>query len=210
MNSLNPKVDLYFEQGCGRCPLGNTPQCKVHTWVKEMQLLRSILLDCGLTEEIKWGVPCYTWQSKNILTSSAFKEHCAIGFFKGSLLADPHNLLTKPSENSHEGRVMRFTNAAQIEGVINELKSYIFEAIEIEKLGLKIAPKPVADYAVPVELEQRLNENPAFKAAFKALTPGRQKGYLLHFSQPKQAQTRFTRIDNCTDKIFDGKGLNDR
>lgn len=210
MNSMNPKVDHYFAAGCGRCPLGNTPQCKVHNWLEEMRLLREILLDCGLTEEVKWGVPCYTWKNNNILTLAAFKDYCALGFFKGALLADTAGLLQKPGENSQAGRVIKFTQVKDIEPLIADLKAYIFEAIEVEKAGLKVPTKPVAEYAMPEEFKLKLNENPDLKAAFEALTPGRQKGYLLHFSQPKQAKTREARIEKCVEAIFMGKGLNDR
>ena len=206
---MNPKVDHYIVEGCGRCPLGGTPDCKVNNWQEELHQLRRIMLDCGVTEELKWGVPCYTFQKSNIVTVSALKDCCAVGFFKGALLNDVHKLLDKPGEHSQAARVIRFTNVHQI--IKNEaiLKAYIFEAIEVEKAGLKVTFKKNPE-PIPEEFQKKLDENPSLKTAFEALTPGRQRGYILHFSQPKQSKTRVSRIEKCMPRIFEGKGLHDR
>lgn len=207
---MTNNVEEYFTDGCGRCPLGGTPDCKVNNWQAELRLLREIVLECGLTEESKWGMPCYTYNSKNVLIVSAFKEFSAINFFKGSLLSDPHKLLVLPGENSQAARFVKFTHPSQIEKNRDILKAYIFEAIEVEKSGLQVKFKSVSDYEVPEELEIKMNEIPALRTAFEALTPGRQKGYIIYFSQPKQSQTRFNRIDKSMEKIMKGLGWNDR
>lgn len=206
---MNRNVDQYFIDGCMRCDLGGTPECKVHRWTNELQLLRNIILDCGLTEESKWGVPCYTYQKGNVLLLSAFKEYCAVSFFKGALLNDESGILDKPGANSQAARLIRFTEIGQIKEVEDLLKAHIFEAIEVEKAGLKVNfkknPEPVPD-----ELQQKLDEDPVFRNAFETLTPGRQRGYILHFSQPKQSATRHSRIEKCTEKILNGEGLHDK
>lgn len=207
---MNTNADTYFTEGCGRCQFGGTPQCKVNNWPEELKLLRRIVLDCGLTEESKWGVPCYTYQKKNIVIVSVFKEYCALSFFKGSLLADTNKILTKPGENTQASRSIRFTNLHEIIKHELNLKAYIFEAIEVEKLGLKVPDKTQIKLEYPEEFQTKLDEFPALKIAFEALTPGRQKGYIIHFSQPKQAKTRASRIEKCLPLIFDGKGLYDR
>lgn len=206
---MNPKVDNYLIDGCGRCSLGGTPQCKVKRWTKELKILRQIVLDCGLLEELKWGVPCYTLNKKNILIVSAFKEYCAISFFKGALLNDTQEILHQPGENSLASRIIMVTQEQQIVELESILKTYIFEAIEVEKAGLTIKSKPVSEYHVPEEFQKKFNETPALKSAFDALTPGRQKAYLVHFSQPKQSKTRASRIEKYVPHILDGKGLND-
>ena len=207
---MNTNVDLYFTEGCGRCPLGGTPDCKVNHWPQELKQLRRIVLDCGLTEESKWGVPCYTFQGNNIGVVSAFKEYASLSFFKGALLEDTNGILDKPGENTQAARLIKFTNARQIMEMEPILKAYIYEAIEIEKAGLKVELKKTAEYNMPEEFQKALDENPDLKTAFETLTPGRQRGYLLHFSQPKQSKTRESRIEKCTQRIFEGKGLNDR
>jgi uncharacterized protein YdeI (YjbR/CyaY-like superfamily) len=209
MNQKNPNVDAYLTAGCGRCPLGGTPDCKVHDWQKELKKLRSIVLDCGLTEEVKWGVPCYTFQKKNIAIVSALKDYCTLSFFKGALLKDPDKVLSKPGENTQAGRLIRFTNAQEIVNLKTVLKAYIHEAIEVEKAGLKVDLKKNPE-PIPEEFQNILNENPALKTAFDALTPGRQRAYILHFSAPKKSETRLSRIEKCTQKILDGEGLNDK
>lgn len=206
---MNPKVDTYLAVGCGRCPLMNTPECKVHNWTEELETLREIVLDFGLTEELKWGVPCYTFEGNNIAIVSAFKEYCAISFFKGVLLKDVNGILSKQGENSQSGRLVKFTDVPQIIEKESILKEYIREAVEIEKAGLKVEFKDVSEYEIPDELQNKLNQNEAFKNAFNALTPGRQKGYILHFSQPKQSKTRESRIEKSMPRIFLGKGLNE-
>ncbi len=206
---MNPQVDHYLLEGCGRCPLGGTPDCKVHNWTTELELLRGIVLDSGLTEELKWGVPCYTYRGKNILLLSAFKAHCAISFFKGALLDDPAGILEKPGENSQAGRLIKFTNTQQVVELEPHLKVLFKAAIEVEKAGLKVPFKKQPE-PIPEELQQKFAEDPVLKAAFAALTPGRQRGYILHFSQPKQSKTRISRIEKCISKILKGEGLHDK
>lgn len=209
MNNPNPKVNTYFIAGCGRCPLVNTPECKVHNWDAELKKLREIVLDCGLTEELKWSHPVYTLQSSNIVMIGAFKENCALSFFKGALLKDEQAILTKQGENIQSGRVIRFTDVQKIIELEAIIKTYIHEAIEVEKSGLKVELKQTSDYELPEELAKKFAENFPLQSAFKALTPGRQRGYLLHFSQPKQSATREARITRCAPQIMMGKGLND-
>lgn len=192
---MNPKVDFYFN--------------KAGKWQEEIEQLRSIVLDCGLTEELKWGCPCYTFRESNIVLIHVFKEYCALLFFKGALLSDTHNILIQQTENVQAARQIRFTNAGEITGQRSILKAYIYEAIEVEKAGLKVNLKQTEDFAVAHEFQQKLNTIPALKTAFEALTPGRQKAYLLHFSQPKQASTRGARVEKWMPQILNGKGLND-
>ncbi len=207
MNSTNPLVDQYLAEGCGRCKLGGTPDCKVHKWPLELKLLRKIALDCGLNEEIKWGVPVYTYQKHNIIIIGAFKENCVLSFFKGALLQDEEKILKFPGENSQSAKVIRFTDVKIIQKLEAVLKAYIFEAIEIEKAGLKVETKKIEDYVVPDEFKTKLKEIPALKKAFEALTPGRRKAYLLHFSSAKQSTTRISRIEKCIPNILKGKGF---
>jgi len=196
MNKKNPSVDGYLR--------------KNKEWQPVLEKLRTILLDCQLTEEVKWRVPCYTFEGNNIVIIGTLKECCTFGFFKGALLKDTDNILVKPGENTQSARMVRFTNVQEIEALEPILKAYIDEAIEVEKAGLKVEFKPVSEFDIPEELQTRFAELPAFKAAFEALTPGRQKGYLLHFAAPKQSKTRESRIEKCIPQIFDGIGLNDR
>jgi uncharacterized protein YdeI (YjbR/CyaY-like superfamily) len=202
-------VDAYFSSGCGRCPLANTPDCKVHTWHKELAALRTILLDCGLTEELKWAHPCYTFQGKNLFLLGAFKEYCTLSFLNGALLQDAHGILQKPGENSQIARLVRFTDVQEIVELEAVLKSYIFEAVEAEKAGLKVRTKTISEHSLPEELQRTFEELPEVQTAFNALTPGRQRGYLLYFSAPKQPKTRYARIEKYTQHILDGKGLQD-
>jgi uncharacterized protein YdeI (YjbR/CyaY-like superfamily) len=206
---MNTKVDKYLIEGCGRCSLGGTPDCKVHKWTAELELLRMIVLDCGLTEELKWGIPCYTFQKNNILLVSAFKDYCTISFFKGSLLSNTKGLLEKPGENSQAVRLIKFTNIEKMSKMEADIKACIYEAIEAEKAGLKVNfqknPEPI-----PEELEKKFEEDPVLKTAFEALTPGRQRGYILHFLAPKQSRTRESRIEKNIEKILNGEGLNDK
>lgn len=199
----------YFANGCGRCPLGGTADCKVHSWEKELRVLRNAVLETGLVEELKWGVACYTHQKKNILILSAFKNYCSVSFFKGALLQDEHCILTKQGENSEAARLIKFTNLNEVEKLLPLLKPYIYEAIEVEKSGAKVLSKKIEDYPKPDELQAIFKTNPAFKKAFESLTPGKQKGYLLHFSQPKQSSTRTSRIEKCIPKIMKGLGFHD-
>lgn len=205
---MNPKVDQYLLDGCGRCSLGGTPECKVHSWQNELKQLRRIVLDCGLTEELKWKVPCYTYQGQNVLLVSAFKDYACISFFKGSIMKDAHATLEKPGENSQAVRFLKFTDATRIVKMESTIKTYIFEAIEIEKAGLKVkfkkSPEPI-----PEELLVKFKVNPELKNAFEALTPGRQRGYILYFSGAKQSATRTARIEKYSGSILKGKGLHD-
>lgn len=205
---MNKIVDLYFKDGCGRCVLGGTLQCKVNTWKKELEILRTIVLACGLTEESKWGMPCYTFRNKNILILGAFIDYCAISFFSGVLLQDDNGLLSKPGESTQVARLIRFTDSKKIIEMQSILKSYIYEAIEIEKAGVKVEFKKKIE-PIPEEFKKKLAENLKLKSAFESLTPGRQRGYVLHFSQAKQSKTREARIKNCIPIILSGKGLNE-
>ena len=192
---MNPKVDFYFNE--------------VKQWQEEIKKLRSIVLDCDLTEELKWGCPCYMFEKKNIVLIHTFKEYCALLFFKGALLKDPNGILIQQSKNVQAARQIRFTNLQEIEKLASVLKTYIYAAVEVEEAGLKVELKKTTEFTMPEEFQTKLNENPALKTAFEALTPGRQRGYLLHFSAPKQAKTRESRIEKSLQDIFEGKGLND-
>lgn len=205
----NKQVDNYLIDGCGRCKLYATPQCKVNNWKTELKVLRDIILDCGLTEELKWSMPCYTFENKNVLILAAFKDYCSISFFKGALLKDAKKLLSTPGENSQAARLFKFTHLKEIEKISTSIKAYIKEAIELEKQGKKIEFKQSAEDLMIEELETAFKKNAALKKAFYALTPGRQRGYLLFFSQAKQSATRLSRIDKCTAAILKGKGLHD-
>nr|WP_321408762.1 YdeI/OmpD-associated family protein [uncultured Carboxylicivirga sp.] len=209
MNALNPKVDLYLLEGCGRCSKVATPECKVHKWRNELDQLRMIVLNCGLTEDHKWSMPCYTYQKKNILMIAAFKEFCCISFFKGSLLKDEEKLLVAPGENSQAVRQFRFTNVDDIIKIEDYIKATIFEAIEVEKAGLKVNFSQSNNIEIPEEFQLKLDDFPKLKIAFENLTPGRQKAYLLHFSHAKQSKTRLARIEKYIPHILKGKGLND-
>jgi len=206
---MNHQVDLYLEQGCGRCSFFQTPHCKVHRWPGELKQLRRIVLECGLKEEFKWSQPCYTYQNKNIVLVTAFREYAAVAFFKGALLKDPYHILVAPGNNSQATRQARFTEVKDILEMEPVLKAYIDEAIDLEKAGLTVNFKKNPE-PIPVELQQKFAEIPILRSAFEALTPGRQRGYILHFSQPKQSKTRMSRIEKCAEKILNGKGLNDR
>ena len=192
---MNPKVDFFFE--------------KESSWQKEYERMRTIALDCGLTEELKWGCPCYTWQNSNIVLIHGFKEYCAYLFFKGALLNDPEGILIQQTENVQAARQIRFTNLKQIVKMEKVLKAYIYEAIEVDKAGLQVKMKKSTDYKVPEEFQKKLDKTPGLKKAFEALTPGRQRGYLLYFSSAKQAKTREERVEKYTKQILKGKGLED-
>ncbi len=208
--NTNPKVDEYLAEGCGRCDLVGTPECKVHTWQEELKALRRLLLECGLTEERKWGSPCYTLNNKNVVMISAFTDNCVLSFLKGALLKDEQGILEKPGENSQSVRFARFTNVKQIMEQWEVLKQYVFETIEVEKAGLEVKKKDISDYEVPKEFQSKLDNDPDFKIAFEALTPGRQRSYLIYIAQAKQSKTRETRIEKCIPKIRAGKGYNER
>ena len=178
-------------------------------WLEEMERLRTICLDCDLTEELKWGKPCYTYTGKNLVIIQGFKEYCALMFFKGALLPDPDDLLVSPGNNTQAGRQLRFTNAQEISAMEPVIRLYIAQAKDVEDAGLEVTFKDTAAYEIPVELENKFAENQALKAAFAALTPGRQRAYLLYFSAPKQSKTRTSRVEKYAQQILDGKGLND-
>jgi len=192
---MNPKVDFYFN--------------KAKKWQEELEQLRLIALDCGLDEELKWGCPCYTLKESNIVLIHAFKEYCAFLFFKGALLDDAHGILIQQTENVQAARQIRFTNLREIIEMAPILKSYIYEAIEVEKAGLKVELKKTTEFKMVDEFQYKLDKIPALKAAFEALTPGRQRGYLLHFSSAKQTKTREARIEKYIPQILDGRGLDD-
>jgi len=191
----NPKVDFYF--------------AKEKKWQQEMEKLRAIVLDCGLTEELKWGVPCYTSDGKNVVLIHGFKEYCALLFMKGALMKDPHGILIQQTENVQSGRQIRFTNLKEITGTKPVLRAYIKEAMQIEQAGLKVPQKKTSEYKMPEELQTALEDSSKLKKAFEALTPGRQRGYILFFSQPKQSKTRIARIEKYTSHILAGKGYQD-
>jgi len=196
MNRMNPKVNFFFS--------------KAKKWQEEFEKLRMIILDCQLTEELKWGVPCYTFEKRNIVLIHGFKEYCALLFVKGALLKDAKGLLIQQTENVQAARQIRFTNVREIVEMEPILKAYIYEAIEVEKAGLKVNYKKATEFIIPEELINKLEEVPGLQDAFDALTPGRQRAYILYFSAPKQSKTRESRIEKCMQQILNGKGLNDQ
>jgi len=197
MSNMNPKVDFYFK--------------KAKQWVEEIELLRMIILDCGLNEELKWGVPCYTLEKSNIILIHVFKDYCAVLFFKGALLKDPKGVLIQQTENVQAARQIRFTSAKEIVKLEKTLKAYIREAIEVEKAGLKVPLKKTKEYTIPEEFQTQLSAKggTALKKAFLGLTPGRQRAYLLYFSAPKLSKTRESRVEKSIPQILKGKGLDD-
>ncbi len=195
MTKTNPKVDGYLR--------------KAKKWREEMEKLRMITLDCQLTEELKWGKPCYTFQNSNIVIIQAFKEYCALMFFKGALLTDPNGVLEQIGQNTQAARQIRFTSLREIVQTKTIVKAYIHEAIQVEKAGLVVTFKKTADFKIPEEFQNKLDEVPALKKAFDALTPGRQKAYILYFSAAKQSKTREGRVEKHMQQILSGKGLDD-
>ncbi|MHB8856985.1 MAG: YdeI/OmpD-associated family protein [Bellilinea sp.] len=193
---MNPKVDVYISQS--------------EKWQEELEKLRRIVLDCQLTEELKWGVPCYTFQKNNIVLMHIFKEYCALLFFKGALLKDAKGILIQQTKETQAARQIRFTHVREIIEMEPILKAYIYEAIEVEKAGLKVNFKETTEFTIPEEFQNKLDENAALKTAFDALTPGRQRAYLLYFSAPKQSKTRESRVEKYMQQILIGKGLNDQ
>jgi uncharacterized protein YdeI (YjbR/CyaY-like superfamily) len=209
MNTIpNPGVDAYLTTGCGRCSLFNTPQCKVHRWPAILTRLRGILLESPLTEEVKWGVPCYTWQGGNVILLSALNDCCTLSFLKGALLPDPQGLLQKPGPNTQAARLLRFTAVEEVGAIESALRTFIGQALEVEKAGLRVET-PRNPEPIPEQLQHKLDELPALREAFFALTPGRQRAYILYFSDPKQIKTRFARIEKCLPQILAGKGLHE-
>lgn len=196
MTQESPKVDGYIR--------------KNNQWGKELECLRAIVLDCGLIEDVKWKVPCYMFEGNNIVLMHVFKKYCALLFIKGALLKDPAGILIQQTKNTQSARQIRFTTVDEIEEMEHILKAYIQEAIEVEKAGLEVEFKETSEFDVPEEFQAKLDENPALEAAFEALTPGRQRAYLLYFSGAKQPKTRTSRVERYTQHILDGKGLNDK
>ena len=195
MNNTNPKVDWFFD--------------KAEKWKKEFEKLRTIILDCGLDEDLKWGQACYTFEERNIVLMHGFKEYCALLFFKGALLNDPESILIQQTENVQSARQIRFINFKEIVEKERIIKAYIYEAIEVERAGLQVKLKKTSDFKVPEEFQKKLDKKPALKKAFEALTPGRQRAYIFHFSQPKLSKTREQRVEKYIPQILEGKGLND-
>ena len=194
-SNMNPKVDFYFS--------------KAKKWQEELERLRMIVLNCGLTEGLKWGVPCYTFQKSNIVLIHVFKEYCALLFFKGALLNDVNGILIQQTKNVQAARQMRYTSFQEIVEMEAILKAYIYEAIEVEKAGLKVDLKKTSEFTMVQEFQKKLDELPDLKTAFAALTPGRQRAYMLYFSAPKQSKTREARVEKSMQQILAGKGLND-
>ena len=196
MSSMNPKVDWYFQ--------------KAKKWQEELEILRITVLDCQLNEELKWGVPCYTLEQSNIVLIHTFKDYCALLFFKGALFKDPNSILVQQTKNVQSARQIRFSNAQEILEMQPIIKAYIAQAIEVEKSGLEVEFKKTTEFGVPEELQEKFDEIPELKTSFDALTPGRQRGYILHFSEPKQSKTRASRVEKYMPQILNGKGLDDR
>jgi uncharacterized protein YdeI (YjbR/CyaY-like superfamily) len=193
---MNPKVDFYFS--------------KAKRWQEEFEKLRMIILDCQLSEELKWGCPCYMFQESNIVLIHGFKEYCALLFFKGALLNDAEGILIQQTKNVQAGRQIRFTNVREIAELETILKAYIYEAVEVEKAGLKVYFRKTTEFNIPEEFQNKLDENTTLKTAFNALTPGRQRAYIFYFSAPKQSKTRESRVEKCIQQILNGRGLNDQ
>ncbi|WP_089692602.1 YdeI/OmpD-associated family protein [Chryseobacterium culicis] len=192
---MNPKVNFFFNEA--------------KQWKKEFEKLRTIALSTELVEDLKWGCPCYTYEGKNIFLIHGFKEYCALLFFKGALMKDPDHILIQQSKNVQAARQIRFTDVKQINDVEQVLRAYMFEAVEIEESGAKVEMKKTKEFEMAEEFQNKLDENPALQKAFKALTPGRQRAYLLHFSSAKQSKTREARIEKCIPQIMEGIGLKD-
>ena len=195
MNNMNPKADFYF--------------AKSEKWEKEMEQMRTIALSCGLTEELKWGCPCYTENGSNVVLIHEFKEYCAYLFFKGALLVDPEGILVQQTENVQAARQIRFTSLSEVKKLAPVVKRYIYEAIEVERAGVKVPLKKTEDFKVPEEFQKKLDKQPALRKAFEALTPGRQRAYLFYFSAPKLSKTRESRVEKYVPQILSGKGLDD-
>lgn len=191
----NPEVEFFFDESS--------------KWQEEYELLRTIILDTGLTEELKWGQPCYTFNSNNIVLMHGFKDYCALLFHNGVLLNDADDILIQQTKNVQSARQIRFTNIQQIEGLMATIRAYIFEAIEVEKAGIEVPMKKTSEFEMAEEFKEKLDEIPELKKAFDSLTPGRQRGYLLHFSGAKLSKTRTSRVEKCIPDILEGKGLND-
>lgn len=201
-------VDAYLVDGCGRCPLGGTPECKVLPWREELAALRTMALSLLLKEEIKWGVPCYTSNNKNVFIISALKDYASVSFFKGALLTSGKDLLEKPGPNSHASRLLKFTSLEDVLEHEATILKCMQEAIDVEEKGIKLEPRTELE-PIPEELQVKFKEDPSLLNAFESLTPGRQRGYIIHFSQPKQSKTRTARIEKYTPLILRGEGMHD-
>ena len=195
MSEMNHAVDFFFD--------------KESPWQAEYAALRTIMLGCGLTEELKWGCPCYTYEKNNIVLIHGFKDYCALLFFKGALMNDPNSILIQQTQNVQSARQVRFTNSKEIGKMRSTLKTYVYEAIEIERAGLKVKLKKTSDYPIPEEFQKKLNKSAALKKAFNGLTPGRQRAYIFYFSSAKQSKTRQERVEKYVKQILVGKGLDD-
>jgi uncharacterized protein YdeI (YjbR/CyaY-like superfamily) len=206
---MTKSIDVFLTDGCGRCSKFATDACSVRVFSKEIEALRSIALSVFQEETMKWGTPCYSYNGKNVAALFSFKDNCGFSFFKGPLLADAHQMLVAPSETAQTFRLLRFTKLAQIIEKQEEIRSYLFEALEVEKAGLKLQLKPASEFPVPDELKTQFKENPAFEAAFNALTQGRQKNYLRHFNEAKQSTTKTSRIEKYKPFIFKGIGMDE-
>lgn len=202
-------VDLYLAEGCGRCARYQTSECSTQFWKEELKLLRKLALGAGLREELKWKHPCYTLEGKNIVLLGAFRERCAMTFFKGSIMSDPAQVLEFQGENSRVAKTFYVTSLDRLKQFESTLATYIQEAIELEKSGAVVPKSESGDQPIPEELAAKFDELPEFREAFYRLTPGRQRGYLIHFSQPKQSKTREARIEKSIDDIMVGKGFHD-
>lgn len=209
MTKKPTNVMEYLKHGCGRCPLGDTPECKVHAWQPELKVLREMMLQAGLVEEIKWSVPCYTHKGKNIAVVAALKDHCSVSFFKGAGLDDPSGVLERPGENSQAARVLRLTSTKQIRGLGTAIEGFIRQAVALEESGYKPPKTSPTQMDWPSELVRALEGDSRLREAFEALTPGRQRGYLLYVAGAKQSKTRMDRIEKNRERILNGLGLHD-
>ncbi|GMQ25052.1 YdeI family protein [Algoriphagus sp. oki45] len=206
---MNPQVDQFLLEGCMRCSKGGTPACKVHLWTPILEQLRQVLLETELVEERKWGVPTYTLNGKNVIMLGVFNDSCVLSFLKGILIEDPKGLLEFPGPNSQQAKVLRFTDLTQVKKWKKDIPEFISQAIQIENQGKKVESPRQTGSKIPKELIQKFEEHEGLEKAFFALTPGRQRGYLIHLSGAKQSATRLSRIEKCIPKILAGKGMMD-
>lgn len=206
---MNPQVDLFLLEGCMRCPKGATPACKVHRWTPILEQIRQFLLETELIEERKWGMPTYTLNGKNVIMLGVFNDSCVLSFMKGILIEDQESLLEFPGANSQQAKMMRFTKPEQVVERTKAIKNYIRQAIDFEKKGTKVEAPRQTGLEIPQELTEKFKEHSGLEQAFFALTPGRQRGYLIHFTGAKQSATRLSRIEKCVSKILEGKGMMD-
>ena len=202
-------VDSYLADGCGRCERYRTPSCKVHRWTEPLKALRELLLRAGLTEEMKWGSPCYTLEGENVAMLASLEEHCGLSFFEGALLADERGLLERPGPNTRAARVLRFTSADQVRAQREAIRGLIEQAAALARAGAKVERGPTPE-PVPEELQRRLDSDPELEAAFAALTPGRRRSFILHVSGAKRSETRVARVERCVPKILTGRGFDER